>query len=125
MGDIAPVGLALRFQTPCLDIRYFAVDTFIMVKKSGKESSKSAGSVRSFRTDASHVRVLKRSAREAVAEALRVSRALLIPITYLEGAEIVKRYPDGSKEIIGRLDALETSGLAPVKKGDIIDVRRK
>ena len=54
-----------------------------------------------FKSDARQTASLVKAGRDGAAQAIRASRALGLPITYLQNGIIYKEYPDGSKEKIG------------------------
>jgi hypothetical protein len=67
--------------------------------------------------------ILQGIAREAGDEAILEARVLNIPITYLnDDAQIVKKFPDGSVEIIKQLNKSETHISLP--KGTILHARK-
>lgn len=60
-----------------------------------------------FRSDTMQTAKLVKAGREGAAQAIRASRALGLPITYLQDGSLYKEFPDGTKEILKK---------APVKK---------
>jgi hypothetical protein len=97
-----------------------------MVKRAKKADANTSAKVSgSFRSDARHIRLLKRVMKEAVAEAININKALDLPITYLKGDQIVREYNDGQIEIIGSLGETVTPPIfTGVKKGDVIDLTK-
>ncbi len=54
-----------------------------------------------FKSDARQTAALVKAGRTGSANAIRASRALGLPITYLQNGTIYEEYPDGSKKEIG------------------------
>ncbi|HUZ59949.1 MAG TPA: hypothetical protein VMU83_14335 [Hanamia sp.] len=73
-----------------------------------KSPTVSKGGKRIFKSDARQTAALIKAGRMGAANAIRASRALGLPITYLQNGTIYEEYPDGSKKKI-------ESGL--IKKG--------
>ena len=65
----------------------------------GKAMEKKAQSL--FKSDARQTAALVKAGRMGAANAIRASRALGLPITYLQNGTIYEEYPDGSKKKIG------------------------
>jgi hypothetical protein len=63
--------------------------------------------------------VAKLAAGSAVAEA----KALNIPVTYLEGKNIVEKHPDGQVKIIATISVKKPS--VTLKRGSVLHVRKK
>lgn len=60
-----------------------------------------------FRPDTRQTASLIKAGRDGAAQAIRASRALGLPITYMQQGYIYREFPDGTKEILKK---------APVKK---------
>lgn len=66
-----------------------------------KSSAVSKRGKRVFKSDARQTAALIKAGRTGSANAIRASRALGLPITYLQNGTIYEEYPDGSKKEIG------------------------
>ena len=110
---------------PLFSVNYIDIH-FPMVK--GKKKTKikiPANTAMPFRSDSRHVYLLKRVMREATAEAIRVNKALDIPITYLKGDIIIREFNDGRVEILGPLNKhSEPTDTSHLKKGVVIDLTK-
>ncbi len=72
----------------------------VVVKKVHKVAAvKSTGNF-AFRGDAKQTATLIRAGRTGAATAIRASKALGLPITYMENGVIVRELPNGVKEIV-------------------------
>ena len=79
-----------------------------------------------FYSDGKHVKLLKQVMKDAVTDALSVSRALDIPNTYMEHGKIIKTYPDGKQELIAiKTGETSSSPETKLKKGAVINVRQQ
>ena len=99
-----------------------------MVKRPrNKEHNKIISEDRSrFYSDGRHVKLLKQVMKDAVTDALSVSRALDIPNTYMEHGKIIKTYPDGKQELIAiKTGVTSSSRETKLKKGAVINVRQQ
>ena len=74
-----------------------------------------------FRPDNRQTASLVQAGREGAAQAIRASRALGLPITYLQNGSLYKEFPDGTKEILKKAPVKSTSKKASqLKKGMIL-----
>lgn len=80
-----------------------------------------------FKSDVKETALLVKAGHIGAANAIRESRALGLPITYLENGTIYKEYPDGTKEKIGTVPvkkrASNKEGLT-LKKGTVLHARK-
>ena len=85
---------------------------------------KSVGKV-VFRTDAKQTATLVKVGRKGAANAIRASKALGLPITYLERGVIVRELPNGVKEIIAKVKRpVANKSVASLKKGMILHAKK-
>ena len=74
-----------------------------------------------FKSDAKHTAMLIKAGHNAAANAIRVSKALGLPITYMEAGVIIQEMPDGVKNVISA--AINNNKTAPafsLKKGTVL-----
>jgi hypothetical protein len=100
----------------------------MMVKRPHKKENTNieSGDKSRFHSDVRHVKLLKLVMREAVTDALNVSKALNIPDTFMDHGRIIRAHPDGTQEVI----AIQTKqeSIHPenkLKKGAVINVRQQ
>jgi CHASE2 domain-containing sensor protein len=62
--------------------------------------------------------VAQMAAKAAIAE----SKALKIPVTYLQGNKIVKKYPDGKVEVIGKI--INQKPAVMLRKGSVLHAKK-
>lgn len=102
----------------------------VIAKKMGKKNEseavivKSAGSI-VFKADARKTIILEKIGRESASNAIRASKALGLPITYMERGLVIQELPDGVKIIISPLipSKIETPEIL-LKKGMILHAKK-
>lgn len=75
-----------------------------------------------FRRDTLQTKTLERASRISSQNALRCTRALNLPVTFIENGTIIKELSDGKKVVLGSLTV--SSAEVTVKKGMILHVKR-
>ena len=99
--------------------------------KTSKDNIKTSVSSRRrkvvFKSDPQTSKLIK-VARIATANAIRASRALGLPITYMQNGKLYREFADGSKEVIfsapqEKANAKKTS--IPLKKGMVLHARKE
>lgn len=97
----------------------------VMAKKAHKIAAvRSVGKV-VFRTDAKQTAILVKVGRNGAANAIRASKALGLPITYLERGVIVRELPNGVKEIVAKVKRpVVNKSVASLKKGMILHAKK-
>ena len=79
-----------------------------------------------FYSDGRHVKLLKQVMKDAVTDALSVSKALDIPNTFLEHGKIIRTYPDGKQELIAiKTGETSSSPETKLKTGAVINLRQQ
>lgn len=99
----------------------------VMVKRPKKKEHKKIMSEHKsrFYSDGRHLKLLKQVMKDAVTDALNVSRALDIPTTFMEHGKIIKTYPDGKQEVISiKTGETRSCPETKLKKGAVINVRQ-
>lgn len=66
---------------------------------------------------------IKEVAKLAASSAIAEAKALNIPVTYLEGKNVVEKYPDGNVKIIATISVKKP--LVTLKRGNVLHVRKK
>ncbi len=80
-----------------------------------------------FRSDVMQTAALVKLGRNAGANAIRASKALDLPITYMQNGEIIKEFSDGTKEIISPSPAKKATSkktINALKKGMVLHEKR-
>lgn len=97
----------------------------IMAKQVHKVAAiKSVGRV-VFRTDARQTATLVKVGRNGAANAIRASKALGLPITYMEKGVIVRELPNGVKEIVAMVNKpVVKKSVVSFKKGMILHAKK-
>lgn len=81
----------------------------------------------SFRSDARQTATLVKVGRAGAANAIRATKALGLPITYMQNGVLYREYPDGVKEIIVTVavkKALTKKSSHPLKKGMVFHAKK-
>lgn len=69
------------------------------MKKSKASSSKPGKIV--FRADVNHTKSLIKIGEKSAARAVKETKAMGLPVTFLENGNIIKESPDGTRVILG------------------------
>jgi type IV secretory pathway ATPase VirB11/archaellum biosynthesis ATPase len=78
-----------------------------------------------FRADAKQTAALVKVGRKGAANAIRASKALGLPITYLENGHIVRELSNGDKEIVAKVSRpVITKSVVSYKKGMILHAKK-
>lgn len=80
-----------------------------------------------FQSDARETNTLIKAGRVGAANAIRASRALGLPITYMENNILYKEYPDGKREKIEQKDKVKPipkKTNTSLKKGMVLHARK-
>ena len=83
-----------------------------------------------FRSDVKQTATLVKVGRTGAANAIRETKALGLPITYLQGGVLYKEYPDGRKEILAAVAVKKTAAkktakvATPLKKGMVLHAKK-
>lgn len=87
-----------------------------------KSPAVSKGGKRVFKSDARQTARLVKAGREGANQAIRASRALGLPITYLQNGYLYKEFPDGTKKILKTPPAKKgiSKKASQLKKGMIL-----
>jgi hypothetical protein len=96
----------------------------VVAKNAHKNSAKKAGGKVAFRSDARQTATLVRVGRNGAANAIRASKALGLPIIYMEKGVIVSELPDGVKETVKLKKPVVKKSAVSVKKGMILHAKR-
>jgi hypothetical protein len=78
---------------------------------------------KAFRSDSVQTNSLIKSAKTSARNAIRASKALGLTVTYIEQGAIVNELPDGTKEIIKKIETTRIS-LVKLKKGMIFYAKK-
>ncbi len=81
----------------------------------------------SFRSDARQTATLVKVGRAGAANAIRATKALGLPITFMQNGVLYKEYPDGTKEIIITAAVKKTlpkKASHPLKKGMVFHAKK-
>lgn len=82
---------------------------------------------KAFRSDARQTATLIKVGRTGAANAIRASKALGLPITYLQNGVLYKEYADGTKEII-ETGTVKKNGIKEganrLKKGMVLHAKK-
>lgn len=88
----------------------------VLVKRTGKIA---------FRGDAKQTAILVRVGRAGAANAIRASRALGLPITYIERGAVIQELPNGVKNIVvAATDAVINNPAISLKRGMIFHAKK-
>jgi hypothetical protein len=100
------------------------------VNKSGKSKAKISRKAKpgglSFKSDPETSKLIK-TGRVATRNAIRASRALGLPITFMQDGKLYKEFPDGKKELIICTSAKKTTAkktTIPLRKGMIFHAKK-
>ena len=87
-----------------------------------KSSAVSKRGKRVFKSDARQTARLVKAGRDGANQAIRASRALGLPITYLQNGSLYKEFPDGTKEIFKKASVKKgiSKKASQLKKGMIL-----
>lgn len=88
------------------------------IKKLGDKKVESKKNI--FRPDSNQTEILIKAGRMVAKEAVRVSKALGLSITYIKNGNLIRESADGHEEII---KVKEKNGSSKVKKGIILNAR--
>jgi hypothetical protein len=74
-----------------------------------------------FKADAKHTAILIKAGHNTAANAIRVSKALGLPITYIEAGVIIQEMPDGIKNVISVANNTKNApAFSFLKKGMVL-----
>ena len=76
-----------------------------------------------FKSDAKHTAMLMKAGREAAANAIRTSKALGLPISYIENGAVIKELANGIKIIIKAATDNNLPSIS-LKKGMILHAKK-
>ena len=57
-----------------------------------------------FKPNTAHTNLLVKAGKLSAELSIRENKALGLPITYLDGGQIIREFADGRKEVIGTID---------------------